>query len=93
MKRLWPKIRVVILTATALLSVLFAPLFASGTPQRGQAPECQEECLKKHTENMQKLAEEYKATGNRLQYQDNVQLQGLQYEACIKSCRQFYPVK
>lgn len=42
---------------------------------------------------MHKLAEEYKATGNRLQYQDNVERQGLDYETCLENCRQLYPVK
>lgn len=93
MKCVCLKIHFAIPAVAALSSLLFTTLFASGTPQRGQFPQCQEECLKRHTERMQKLADEYKATGNRLQYQDDVQLQALQYEACLENCRHLYPVK
>lgn len=93
MKRLWHKMRIVVLMVAALSSVLFTAPFASGTARRGQFPECQEECLAKHNEKMHKLAEQYKTDGNKLQYQDDVESLRLEYEACLKNCRQVYPVK
>jgi hypothetical protein len=42
---------------------------------------------------MHRIAEKYKKTENQLQYQDDVESQGLEYEACLDQCRQVYPVK
>jgi hypothetical protein len=89
----WSEMYTVLLLVGTLLVVLPVRSFASGTPQRGQFPQCQEECLKRHNEKMHKLAEEYKATGNSLQYQDAVEAQGLEYEKCLDNCRLPYPVK
>jgi hypothetical protein len=93
MKPLWRKMGIVLLMVGALLTTRPTVSSASGTPLRGQFPECQEECLKKHNDKMHKLAEEYKAAGNKLQYQDAVEAQGQEYESCLESCRLRYPVK
>lgn len=93
MKHPWLKMNMVVMTVVALLTVLPAVSFASGAPPRGQFPECQEECLKKHNDKMHKLTEDYKATGNNLQYQDAVEAQSREYETCLESCRLRYPVK
>jgi hypothetical protein len=93
MKHPWLTMCIVVLMVGVLLSVLPSMAYASGTPLRRQFPECQEECLRQHNEKMHKLAEEYKATGNSLQYQDAVEARSLEYEKCLDNCRLRYPVK
>lgn len=67
------------------------PLAVAGS--RGQVPECQEECLIKHTEKMHEAARNYRKTGNRLDYQTNVQRLVYEYRVCLDNCQEPYPVK
>lgn len=93
MNNLWTRTTAIVLIIVTQWIVLPTLPLASSAPNRGQFPECQEECLKQHTEEMHRVAEKYKKTNESLQYQDDVQNLGLQYEACLDNCRQLYPVK
>jgi hypothetical protein len=73
------------------IGLLTPPLSVAGN--RGRAPECQEECLTKHTEKMHEAVRKYKETGNRLDYQTNIKRLLNEYGSCLDNCHDPYPVK
>ncbi|HEY3278737.1 MAG TPA: hypothetical protein VGJ94_19140 [Syntrophorhabdaceae bacterium] len=65
----------------------------SGGGKRGDAPHCQEECLKRHSGKMKQLAAKYEKGLNVMAYQDKVEEEALHYSGCLDECRAVQPVK
>ena len=82
-----------ILLALGFSLVVSVPAGAAGPADRGQAPQCQEQCLVKHAKAMRKLSDELVKTGKVLTYQDLVEFEVSNYADCITNCRSIYPVK
>jgi hypothetical protein len=61
--------------------------------KRGDAPRCQNECLKKHSEKMAMLEKDLSKTGNRFAYQDQVEQEENRYARCLTNCREVVPIK
>ena len=65
----------------------------SGKAQRGDPPYCQEDCLRRHSDKMKQLSEEYKKTQNWMAYQEGVEKEIQSYSSCLTDCRELMPVK
>ena len=76
-----------------LFSALLWPAVVLSKTLRGDDPQCQEECLREHSQKMGKLSEEYAKTGNKMKYQDEVDREVLNYSRCVTNCREVLPVK
>jgi hypothetical protein len=61
--------------------------------KRGDAPRCQNECLKEHSEKMAILEKDLSKTGNRFAYQDQVEQEENRYARCLTNCREVVPIK
>jgi hypothetical protein len=61
--------------------------------KRGDFPRCQEECLHKHRQHMERLIEDGRHTRNGLQFQEQVDREVAEYSACLNDCRELMPVK
>jgi hypothetical protein len=61
--------------------------------KRGNAPQCQNECLKEHLEKMAVLEKALSKTGNRFAYQDQVEEEENRYARCLTNCREVIPIK
>jgi hypothetical protein len=66
---------------------------ASPEAKRGDYPHCQEECFRRHSQHMVRLLEDGKQTPNILQFQDQVDKEVAEYQACLNDCRELMPVK
>lgn len=85
---------VIILLALALCFYHFlGSNNAAGKGKRGDAPYCQEECLRRHSEKMARLSQEYAKTQDWMTYQDEVEGEIGRYSACVADCRNVPPVK
>ena len=82
-----------ILLALGFFLVLLASPAIPATAERGQEPQCQEQCLANHIKAMQKLSDELAKTGKVMAYQDLVGLEVSNYSARITNCRVITPVK
>jgi hypothetical protein len=82
-----------ILLTSGIWLAMFTPPGVAATTERGQEPQCQEQCLANHVIAMQKLSDELAKTGKILTYQDLVDLEVSNYSTCIKNCRIITPVK
>ncbi len=82
-------------TAMAMLCLLLVFLTAIGhaAPKRGDAPQCQAECLAQHRIKMDKLTQDYEVTRNRIDYQEQVDKVVAEYSSCIENCKEPFPVK
>ncbi len=82
-------------TATSMLCLLLVFLTAVGhaAPKRGDAPQCQADCLTQHRIKMDKLTQDYELTRNRVDYQEKVDKTVAEYFSCIENCKEPYPVK
>jgi hypothetical protein len=83
----------IILLAFVLCFLCGSPLITLAKAMRGDAPHCQEECLARHSERMRQLSEQYLKTGNKMEYQDRVGEEVLQYSRCLTDCREVLPIK
>jgi hypothetical protein len=61
--------------------------------KRGDAPQCQNECLKEHSEKMAMLDKGLTKTGNKFTYQDQVAQEENRYALCLTNCREVVPIK
>jgi hypothetical protein len=78
------------------LAFCFGRLSAAGAPgkgQRGDTPYCQEDCLRRHSDKMKQLSEEYRKTQNWMAYQEGVEKEIRDYSSCLTDCRELMPVK
>ena len=86
-------------TALAFLSLLavsemfLSPVCVSAETQRGHEPQCQQDCLTHHSEKMSRLAQEYMKTGDKKQYQDQIESELQNYSRCLTNCREVLPIK
>ncbi len=83
----------IILLVSAFFFLTLSPSAARGKVKRGDAPQCQQQCLARHSEKMAKLSEEYAGTLNKTKYQDEVELEIGEYSRCLTECRDVIPVK
>ncbi len=83
-----------VLIAMILSFVLLVPFqIDAKEPGRGEAPECQQQCLSKHEQTMAKLISDYGKTPNKIEFQDQVQRAVEAYLSCTENCREVLPVK
>ncbi len=62
--------------------------------RRGDAPQCQEECLARHSQRVGQLSKAYSAkTKSKLEYQDDFEKEVTDYSRCLTNCRELLPVK
>jgi hypothetical protein len=61
--------------------------------KRGDEPQCQKECLKEHSEKMERLNKEFLKKREKLTYQDRVEEELQSYARCLTNCREVLPVK
>jgi hypothetical protein len=83
----------IILSSFVLCFFYFSLLVPLAKTNRGDAPQCQEECLARHSERVGQLSEEYLKTGNKLGYQDRIEKEVLNYSRCLTDCREVLPIK
>jgi hypothetical protein len=83
----------IILLALTVCLLCFLPSTAPAKAKRGEVPQCQETCLAYHRERMEELSDEYLKTGNKITYQDQVEIEVLAYSRCLTECREVLPVK
>lgn len=76
-----------------LCIVLVSSVFALSDEKRGNDPQCQNECLRYHSEKMSFLSQEYLRTQNKANYQDQVERELLNYSRCLSNCRERVPIK
>jgi hypothetical protein len=78
-----------------ILCVAGAILLPAASPEakRGDFPQCQEECFRRHSQHMVRLLEDGKHTPNVLQFQDQVDKEVAEYQTCLNGCRELMPVK
>jgi hypothetical protein len=88
------------LTRTLIGLVVVFPCFSSvayseteNKEKRGDAPQCQKECLKEHSEKMAILGEGLSKTRNKFAYQDQVEEEENHYARCLTNCREIIPIK
>jgi hypothetical protein len=81
------------LLAFVLCSFYFVLSAVPAKTKRGDAPHCQEECLTHHADKMRQLSQEYLNIGNKMEYQDRVEEEVLNYSRCLTECRVVLPVK
>ena len=82
-----------IFLALTLLFCYLTGLNASAQGKKGDAPYCQQECLRRHSEKMMKLSQDYAKTQDWMTYQDAVEEEVGRYSACTTDCRKVLPVK
>ena len=86
-------------TGVALLWVLLlsAPFVSTASvladAKRGEEPQCQEACLRHHSEKMGLLSREYMQTSDKREYQDQVEKELRNYSLCLTNCREVLPIK
>jgi hypothetical protein len=73
--------------------IVSTPAGTAAPAERGQAPQCQEQCVANHVKAMQKLSAELVKTRKILAYQDLVEVEVSNYSECITNCRLIYPIK
>jgi hypothetical protein len=61
--------------------------------KRGDAPQCQKECLKEHSEKMAMLDKGLSKTGKKFAYQDQVAQEENRYARCLENCREVISIK
>jgi len=74
-----------------LIIMMVSPVLAESN--RGEEPQCQEECLSTHSAKMKLLSMEYKTKGDKVKYQDAVDDEASRYFRCLTNCRVPMPVK
>ena len=67
--------------------------FVIAAEKRGDAPRCQDVCLKDHSLRMKRMMEEYAADRNKVKYQEQVENELTVYSGCLTNCREVNPVK
>ncbi|HVN94875.1 MAG TPA: hypothetical protein VMT62_00450 [Syntrophorhabdaceae bacterium] len=77
----------------ATLFIVFPARTQTNGRERGAFPDCQQECLYRHTHQIRNIEDDYANTHNKLTFQDEVEKAVAQYSSCIENCRQPYPVK
>jgi hypothetical protein len=85
--------KIVFFVLLSLFSFLVMVPPAIAKAKRGEEPQCQEECLAKHSARMKLLSEEYLKIGNKMNYQDAVEDEASRYFHCLTNCRELIPVK
>ena len=83
----------VILVMFICSPLLLSVCVARAEGKRGEAPQCDEECLAHHNQKMSQLSQEYLKTKDKMSYQDKVQEEVSRYSRCLTDCRQVLPVK
>jgi hypothetical protein len=84
---------IVVLSALLLCFFHASPSAAPGTTKVSDTPQCQEVCLRNHSERMKQLAEGYSKSLNRMDFQDKVEEEVRNYSRCLTECRVLLPVK
>jgi hypothetical protein len=82
--------------AVIMLGLGFVAVFFPvhvGNASRGDAPRCQQECLRKHQAEMERLAKEYAGERNKMEFQNRVDDAVKDYWMCTENCREVQPVK
>ncbi len=85
-----------ILISLVVASLCFSSMAYSETEnkeKRGDAPQCQNECLKQHSKEMTMLDESLSRTGKKFLYQDQVEQEQNRYARCLTNCREVVPMK
>ncbi len=87
-------IKHMIIVFAFVCTFLYLPVpFAYAEGKRGEAPQCDQECLAHHSEKMNQLSQEYLKTKDKMSYQDKVQEEVSRYTRCLTNCREVLPVK
>jgi hypothetical protein len=81
-----------VLMVIVVSSVVFCG-FVIAVEKRGDAPRCQEACLKEHSLRMKRMMKEYVADRNKVKYQERVENELTVYSGCLTNCREVNPVK
>jgi hypothetical protein len=76
-----------------LFSILVAASSTIAKTNRGEEPQCQDECLATHSTRMKLLSEECSKTGDKMKYQGAVEDEASRYFQCLTNCRALLPVK
>jgi hypothetical protein len=75
------------------LSLSVLPVIGYAAAKRGDAPQCQTECLAQHTSTVKKLTNDYVKTQNKGDFQEHMDKAVEEYRACIENCKELMPVK
>jgi hypothetical protein len=69
------------------------PVIGYTAAKRGDAPQCQTECLAQHRSAVNRLMKNYEKTQNKADFQEHMDKAVEQYRACIENCKELMPVK
>lgn len=86
---------VVVLCIVTVLFCFSSITYSEGQNKvkRGDEPQCQNACLKEHSEKMSELEKSLSKTGNKLAYQNQVEEEENRYARCLTNCRELVPIK
>lgn len=69
------------------------PVIGYTAAKRGDAPQCQTECLAQHRSDVEKLMNNYEKTHYKPDFQEHMDKAVEAYRACIENCKELMPVK
>ena len=79
--------------AVLVLFLSILPVIGYTAAKRGDAPQCQTECLTQHRSNVRKLINNYEKTQSKADFQERVDKAVEAYRMCIENCKELMPVK
>lgn len=93
MKNVIVTITVIVFFLVFLCASITVRVEAQNKGKRGDEPQCQNACLKEHSEKMALFEKGLSKTGDRFTYQDRIEEEEHRYARCLTNCREVIPVK